>query len=233
MGTIGALATFKDRIGIVEDTINSLIDQLDLLLIYCNDEESYHSARRTLAGNVKKFRGVNITDRGKFFFCKELKGLDHVYFSMDDDLIYPKDYVSETLKSLQKYNQKAIVSYHGKKLIERGVKSYYAKLSDRQYRNDYRVLDRVTDDVAVDIVGAGCTAFNLQYFCPEDLKEDMMTDIEVSCMAERENKKRIVLKHRQGWVIENPKMVNKWTIWKHFQKTSDFRQTQLLNETFK
>jgi len=233
MAIIAALATFRDRIGIVNQTILSLVDQVDLLLIYCNDEEGYHAARKiSKSGTVKTYWGENITDRGKFHFCKELKDTDNVYFACDDDLIYPPDYVSHTLERLVHYKREAIVSYHGKKLVDRNLASYYARLSTKQKIYDYRVLYNVADDHEVDLIGCGCMAFDLRYFCPESLQEDMMTDIEVSCLAEKQGKKRMVLEHQAGWVRYNDQMQGKWTIWDHFQKHSDKVQTDLINQTF-
>jgi hypothetical protein len=232
MATIGALATFKDRVDIVKDVVKTIAPQIDLLMIYCNDEESYRNARTITDGNVKKVRGPNLTDRGKFYFCSELKGENHTYFAFDDDLLYPPDYVQHTLKELAKYNHKAIVSYHGKQLITRGVRSYYARQTPLEERHSYRVLGEVIGNHDVDLLGTGCMAFDLRYFCPENLKEDMMADIEVGCLAEQQHKRRIVLAHKMGWVTYHPKMQGKWTIWDEFANGGDERQTNLLNNTF-
>lgn len=233
MATIGGLATFADRIGIVEATVHSLIGQIDLLMIYCNDEPSFHNARRiTPDGTVKTFRGPDVTDRGKFHFCSQLKGTDHYYLTFDDDLIYPPDYVEHTVGELNKLNDQAIVSYHGKKLVE-PMQKYYAGLTERQDRAAYRVLYNVKGDHDVDMVGTGCMAFRLDYFCPENLREDMMADLEVSILAKEQGKRMVVLDHRGGWVRYHPAMATKWTIWDHYQQEDDSKQTILVNRLFR
>ena len=232
MANIGALATFHDRIGIVDDTIKSLHDQLDLLMIYCNDQESY-DALVIRYENVKKFHGPDINDRGKFAWCGMLKNSDNIYFTFDDDLIYPPDYVQKTLSELNKYGNRAVVGYHGKKLLDRNIKRYYVDPTEREKRYNYAVLYGVPENQVADIMGTGCMAFDLRYFCPDPLKEDMMTDIEVSCMAEYQKKNRIVIAHPPGWVTYNQKMKGRWTVWNHFQTESDKRQVELLNQYFK
>lgn len=227
MATIGALATFADRIGIVDETVRSLENQLDLLMIYCNDDPSYRHARHiTTSGNVKTFNGPNLTDRGKFHFCKELKGLDHVYFSFDDDLIYPPDYVQTMLIALATYGNQAIVSHHGKNVTCK-IDKYYRSQTDEEDRRSYRVLGTVIGSHEVNIIGTGCMAFDLRYFCPEDLQEDMMADIEVSVQAR--DKRMIVLPHLKGWVRYHPAMAGRWTVWDHFQKNNDQTQTNMVN----
>jgi len=146
-------------------------------------------------------------------------------------LIYPPNYVSNTVKQLAKYDNKAIVSYHGKIMLER-INKYYRQQTNNEERLSYRVLGNVLNDVEVDILGMGCVAFDLRYFAPIDLVEDMMTDIEVSCMAKRKDKRMVVLSHSEGWVRYNHKMLGKWTIWDHFQHTHDGLQTKMINETF-
>ena len=233
MANIGVITTFADRLGIVEDTINSVAEQLDLLLIYCNDAISYELGRLTKLGHVKKYFGANITDRGKFYFCKEFKNTDNVYFTFDDDIIFAPDYVEKTLAELERYNYKAIVSYHGKKLITRPIDKYYRPMTDAEERHDYKCLGSVMENKEVDIIGTGCMAFHLDYFCPTDLREDMMADIEVSALAFRQGKRCIVLAHPHGFIRYNGKMGNKWTIWDEYQTRDDKKQVELINKTWK
>lgn len=230
---IGALATFQDRIGIVEDTINSLVNQVDLLMIYCNDEPSFQNARKCLYGNVKKYRGQNLTDRGKFYWCKELAGTDTIYMTFDDDLIYPYNYVETTIKWLSYYQNKAIISYHGKQLIARNINSFYQRMDSVQERFDYRCLDFVKDNQRVDIIGTGCMAWHLDYFCPEFMQYDKMADIQISIQAKNEGKTLIVCQHLPEWIKYNKKMKGKYTIWDEFKTTPDKIQTKLINDNWK
>jgi hypothetical protein len=194
-------------------------------MVYCNDFESYKSARNTSAGNLKRFYGDNITDRGKFFFCKELQGTDHTYFTFDDDLLYPPNYVEHTLKQMEKHPG-AVVSYHGKRF--NSVDKYYRPLSEAEQREDFRCLGDVETDQRVNILGTGCMAFRLRDFCPTDLREDMMADLEVSNAAK--HLPLIVLAHQRWWINYNPKMKGKWTIWDEFQTRSDDRQVEYLRK---
>jgi len=232
MITIASVATFSDRIGIIEDTINSLVNQVDLIFIYANDYPSYVNARKILHGNVKKLKGPDLTDRGKFFICSELQGQDYVFFACDDDLIYPPDYVKRTCCYLQQNDNKVILSYHGKKLTHEKLKSYYQNPNNKNDIINYRCLGYVDQNQTVDIIGTGVMAFHVPYFCPLNLKQNMMADIEISILAKNQNKKLLVAAHEKNWIKYNPKMTNKWTIWDHFQQYPDTLQTKLVNENF-
>lgn len=231
MDTIGGMATFKGRIDIISDAIRSLAPQIDQLFIYCNDEESYN-ALKNYPKNVKKYLGENITDRGKFCFCEWYKGNDIVYFTVDDDLIYPIDYVKKTLMGLRRHDYKTIVGHHGKKFMGDHLINYYADLSPEQKKFSY-VFDRIiNDDYPVDLLGTGCMAFNIKYFTPDELIYDIMTDIEICCMAKRLDKKMVVLKHGHEWIQSNSKAEGIWSVYNHCRTNGCDKQTELIRKYF-
>lgn len=115
MKIVGGMATFPERqwksLG---DAIRSIIGQLDVLHLYLNEYESvpkwlyrfenvivHHGA--SLLGDLK--------DIGKFYGLSQEDGV-FVYVCLDDDGIYPSDYVERMLAGLNSLEQSCFVCSH-------------------------------------------------------------------------------------------------------------------------
>lgn len=99
----------------------------------------------------------DLADNGKFLHLKITKG-NEIYFTLDDDIIYPPDYVATTLANLAKHPN-SIITYHGRKLIGRDLPYYQA-------HKQYRFTSNQEIDIKIDVAGTGVTAFNTSIFSP-------------------------------------------------------------------
>lgn len=207
------IATLPDREKQLIKTVESLYNQVDKINIYLND---YHKIPDwCLDSKIRTRMTPNIGDQGKFMFSE--KGY---YFSCDDDLIYPPDYV-ETLKA--KINDN-IVTIHGKNFLV-PTKSYYHGAMDK-----IRCDSKLTVDTKVQIPGTGVMAFHTDtikfYF--EDFKRPNMADIWVGIKAKQLGIPVICIAHPANWVQLQE---TKGSIWEaHHQK--DEYQTSLINDNF-
>ena len=177
------LATFKARKDTLHQTVDSLRDQVDVIRIYAND----------YLPNIKGVEivtGEDLTDRGKFYFVGE----DEIYFSCDDDIIYPENYVSSTLEKLKQYPN-AILTYHGRKLLGEGRNYYHG-------HQVYHCLRTVPHDVFIDVAGTGVSCFDASKWKPDILKypDQKMSDLLFSLEAKKAGKKIICLAHSQWWL---------------------------------
>lgn len=149
------IATIPEREMFLEKTIASLIDQVDEINVGLNN---YKYVPEYLLNNPK-IRPVLLDnkrwDAAKYFFVHEYQWY---YFTCDDDLAYPPDYVSTMIKRINKlWKDKCIVSvhwHHFKKLmgnvdVHRDMQHYY-------YFND------LISDVAIPahIIGTGVAAYH-------------------------------------------------------------------------
>jgi len=115
--------------------------------------------------------GKDITDNGKFFWSGNK---NEYYFTCDDDIIYPPDYVEKTLPLIGN----RIVSYHGRRLTGLS-KSYY---------NGHKVYifnEFLNTERKLDVVGTGVMAFNTNIFSPSLWRTEnfKMTDLLISLEA--------------------------------------------------
>lgn len=176
MRVIVGMATTPERLEFAEVAVQSLRPQVDDIRLFINSEENY-------------------ADNAKFYWLSDYAE-PVFFFSCDDDIIYPSDYVERTLQAIDKH--KCIVSYHGRILT--GL--------NRNYYKDhlgFSCLKTVRADVEVDVAGTGVTAFRTDYFNPTDIYKSpykRMSDLIFSLEAAKQNKRIIVIKHREGYFTD-------------------------------
>jgi GT2 family glycosyltransferase len=183
MPIIVGIATFKGREELLKRTIESLDGQVDKIIIYDNE--------------VNK----DLTDNGKFYGLSLQKKACY-YFSCDDDIIYPPNYIQHTIQAIEKYN--CIVTYHGRKLKGKGLEYYHG-------HDAYSAFKNVSQDMEVDIAGTGVSAFKTSYFNPIDLihsEHKKMSDVIFSLEAKKQSKKIQIIIHGQEWIKEQRTQIN-------------------------
>jgi hypothetical protein len=181
------MATFAGREQAVERAINSLINQVDEIVLYDNEVNP------------------NLYDNGKFYGLK-LQRKPCYYFTCDDDLIYPPNYVQTMIVAIEKH--KTIVTHHGR-IVDSLDVSYY-----RSHKT-FRCLNYNTVECLIDVPGTGVTAFRTDYFNPKQLykaKDVKMSDIVFGLEAKKQGKKITILRHPSNWIrqiqIDNSKSIH-------------------------
>lgn len=200
------IATHPQRFESLLKMLQSIDGQFDETRIYLNQfshvpEELQHY--QTHIGN-------DITDNGKFFWSGNA---DEYYFTLDDDLIYPPDYVKVTLPEIRD----RIVTYHGRKLIGIGRK-YYTE------HKLYRFRESLDVDKSIDVPGTGVMAFDTNLFTPQMWKSKnfMMTDLLIGLEAAIYNNEIVCLKRPERWItqIEDCGGVS---IWEQFRNRDSYQ----------
>lgn len=149
--------------------INSLVPQVDRLIVAAGDE---------------------LGDRAKFLGCADAPP-DTIYLGVDDDLIYPPDYVEAITAGLERY-PRSIVSFHGWKLD---------KTTGEPYVDNYRCLENVWDDVPVHVAGTGVCAFRISTIRPlMDDFESINADVWLAVRAQERGIRRVVIAHPSYWL---------------------------------
>lgn len=98
MKRVAGIATIKGREESLQDTIDSLSDQMDEIHVFNGDEQ----------GDSAKFNAYRR-------YCH--------YFSCDDDLIYPPDYADRMIDCYDRHSG-SIITCHGRKFIP-PITNYY------------------------------------------------------------------------------------------------------------
>lgn len=220
---IAGMASIKSRAHILKKTIQSIINQVDHIHVYLND---YDSVPQFLQNNYKitfylgkiyKDRG----DTGKYFAINKVE--DGYFFSCDDDLLYPKDYVEKTVAFLKSHNDRVIATYHGAILKQGKLSNYYRDRKQIHYSHFQR------ESMEVNIGGTGVMAFHVDTFKPDitQFTYPNMSDIWVSIQAQEKRIPILCAPRSLDW-IRAEKLPESETI--YGSKKNHDMQTNILNE---
>ena len=193
------MATIPSRKHVLAKVVNSIINQVDSLIIYLNDFEEIPIF--LIDPKITVYKSQNeagkLGDAGKFYKSGELNGY---VLTIDDDLFYPPDYVKKIINKIKKY--KSIVSFHGRVLKKQPIADYYSK-STTEF---YRCLRDVIGDHNVHIGGTGVMGFHSSFINIniKDFKVPNMADIWLAKLAQQQKIPIIVAEHKAGWIKHAP-----------------------------
>ncbi len=179
------IATQPSRFESLLSTLQSIDGQFDEIRIYLNN---YKSVPPELE-KYTTYIGTDLTDNGKFFWSSNK---NEYYFTIDDDIIYPSDYVEQTIPQIKN----RVVSYHGRRLLEPDI-NYYDNHKTYYY---YSYLEK---ERKIDVAGTGVMAFNTNIFSPDLWKSPnyKMTDLLISLEAHLYNIPIVCLPKNNRWLF--------------------------------
>jgi len=171
-------------------TVNSIINQVDLLFVILNGYEKIPAFLAGLPRVSSVMLDNSMTDAAKAYNIEDREGY---VFLLDDDIITPKTYVSDLIEAIDKY--KCIVTLHGK-TYPRPFSSFY------KIQGNYRCLGNVLKDVQVDVGGTGVMAWHTDHFKLQysDLASPNMADIWISKRAMEQGVKIMVIAHTENYL---------------------------------
>ena len=106
----GSLASFPIRIDQLREAFDSIIGQVDHLFVYLN---GYQSTPKFLCRSdvtaIHESHG-DLRELGKFV---GLSGQPGYHLTLDDDIVYPPDYVETMLIEVERLGRRALVGTHG------------------------------------------------------------------------------------------------------------------------
>lgn len=187
---LAALPTREESLRIC---IESLIGQVDGIGVYLNGWD--YIPKFLMDEKISVARSQDHGDRGdagKFYW---IDGFEGYYFSCDDDIRYPRDYVSRTIEAIEHYGRKAVVGFHGSKILE-GFSDYYEKNS----RKVYMFSKEVEEDTQVHILGTGTIGFHTSSIDVRlsDFEFPNMADVFMARLGQEQLVPFIVQKHCAG-----------------------------------
>lgn len=192
------IAAIPEREKALEETIKSLINQVDRIGVYLNNWDhpilpAYLNHKKIEIMTSQK--NGDYGDAGKFYWVDNFKGY---YFTCDDDIVYPKDYISRTISAIKKYNNKAVIGFHGS-IIKDDFETYY----DPKYRQVLSFATERANDTPVHILGTGTIGFNTDTIKVSfaDFLEPNMADIWFAKLGQEQEVAFIVQKHKKGEMI--------------------------------
>lgn len=194
------MATFPTRELIIAEAVESLLPQVDKLVIWVNGEMElpqacYHEKVELYWG--KDVLGFDIGCAGKFAFAFEWEGY---IFTVDDDIVYPADYVEKSIAKIEEYNRECIFSYHGR--ITKLPITTYRSLKDMVKNCSFQ--QDVGKDTECHIIGTGVMFFHADTIFPKydimEMKHTNVSDIHFAQSMDMRGIRTIVAEHNKGWL---------------------------------
>jgi glycosyltransferase involved in cell wall biosynthesis len=222
--TTATIASIPQRRTNLSLTINSIIDQFDRIYVYLNDYENIPAFLQHPKITVARSQDFeDLADNGKFFWCSEIDGY---HFTLDDDIVYPRDYVMKLTEKIRKHQFKVIVGVHGIVFNFRKFKSYY----DSNSRVIFNFNQALKNDSMVDILGTGTMAYHTKTirFDMNKFENKRMVDIYVSIQAQESEIPRVAVERPNEWLIESQVNDNGSIYYQYFK--NDTIQTELVKK---
>ncbi len=183
------------RIDSLEKTIKSIYNQCDVINVALNDN---HDNIPLFLYDTKINLFLTDNSLGDAFKFIDLMNTNEGYFlSIDDDLIYPPNYVEYMVGKSKEYGDRKVITLHGRNFSKFPVGGYYRSATER-----YNCLGKVKNDVKVQFGGTGVMCFHssllkipLSYF-----RAANMADVWVGKHCIENNIEIICAKHDEGYI---------------------------------
>lgn len=216
---VGCMTTFPGRFDIIRQTAGSVAPQLDALLIYVNESTEGMPDFSDMP-NVTILDGRDhagdLLANGKSYLLQFVE--DCEVLTLDDDFIYPPDYVARNLELLRKMDGRCAITTHGS-VIPDGVDWYYE-------RNFFLVSIRgVTHLQMCNLAGSGTMCFDQRRMPVDtrDLLKEVMVDLKLSLAARDAGLPIFVLPRAESWL----EVIRKPGLWEKFSNHGLTHHTDL------
>jgi hypothetical protein len=191
-----SMAAVPWRAEALQQVVASLLPQVDCLNIYLNDWEETPTFLDDPKINavMSQNESGNLGAKGKFYWCENIRGY---HLTVDDDILYPSNYVEEILQGLSRYS-KCVVSYHGSILNYPVFKKRNNKLT--------HFVKNCRKDMSVALVGTGVVAYDASQLDVKlnIFKSNYWADGWFSLQVRNAGFRCIVLRHKAEWLLPIP-----------------------------
>jgi hypothetical protein len=193
---VAGMATMPSRVTTFPLAVGSIIGQVDRLYLYLDGHKEVPECVRYNPRVIPILAGQEpgLGCDGKFLgLTRERKSC--LYLGIDDDIVYPPDYVSHLARELAAYGSRAVVGVHGIRLT-----SPFA--SYRRDRSVFNFAESLPQRQPVDILGSGTILFDTKTikFDPRRWKHKNVTDIQVALEAAKVELPMICVARNKGFV---------------------------------
>jgi len=145
-----------NRIDSLVKSLESIIDQCDIINVSLNSHDGdipeilYHDKVNLILSDN------SLGDAMKFYMLDKSNGY---YLTIDDDLIYPPNYVEYMIAKCKEYGNTRVITLHGRNFSSFPIASYYRSATER-----YACLNTVNKNVIVQFGGTGVMCFHTDLF---------------------------------------------------------------------
>lgn len=192
-----SLATIPRRLANLERVVGRLVQQCHQLNVYLNGHRSVPSflLQPTVQVALSRDHGDR-GDAGKFWWCEGLG--DAYHLTVDDDILYPRDYCRRLVAKIDQFGRRAAVGVHGVMLPQRVGNGYYGE------RRVYPCFRGLRHSKAVHLLGTGTLGYHTSTLDVRraDFRRPNMADIWFCLVARRQGIPLVCIRRTRGWLAD-------------------------------
>ncbi|MBK5938448.1 glycosyltransferase family 2 protein [Halochromatium roseum] len=220
-----SVCSVPEREKLLYRTLESLTGQVDEIHVYLDRYHETPDFVRNCHHNVHVVSSAEqpgLRDNGKFLPLSRLR--ECYFFTVDDDIIYPADYIATMIQRIEFYGCKAVLGVHGVLLPEQ-ARLYYSG-----YRRVFSFKRALERDALVNNLGTGTVGCHISALIGLGLEHFSipgMADLHLSIFCKQHSIPMIALARHANWLIEQE--TSNISIYQEFYKT-DQAQSVLVAE---
>ncbi|MEJ8673530.1 glycosyltransferase family 2 protein [Chromobacterium amazonense] len=217
------LCSIPKREESLKKTILSIHKQCDQINLYLDGYTSIPDWLEKYNFNITLSKDLpGLRDNGKFLPLDKVEK-DSYYLTIDDDIIYPPDYVNSMIEWIEKFNRKCVIGVHGV-ILKNNPTGYF---SDR--RIVYKFTSELEEARAVNLLGTGTLAFHTSTIKDISLKDfnlPGMADLYFGIACKMREIPSIAIPRHENWLSEIESEAGE-TLYHEF-KNNDDAQSKLI-----
>ena len=212
-----SMASIPERAdGMVRVMIDLLpyCDNFDVCLNGYPADVNYQGFNDPKVNVIRMLVGDGAGAGGKFYASRRTPGY---HITVDDDLMYPQDYVATLIRGLEKYKRQAIVGIQGSFIVQGNASliSIYHQTA-------------LSQDIPVHMLGTGTMAYHTDSFNVDMTQfHPGKIDDQVAAMALQAHVPMIVLAHDANWLKEDTEVAMKRPLRRDLHALEAARQRML------
>ncbi|UMA67226.1 hypothetical protein LVO79_20680 (plasmid) [Roseivivax marinus] len=195
-GTVASLATMPSRMTSLPATLASIIDQVDHVFVHLNEFKEVPDFLKRPEVTITRSQDVgNLRDTGKFLGLRDVSD-STLFFTIDDDIIYPSNYVEKMTAALDHYDRRVAVGVHGT-IFPNKPRGFFDRIAIH-FKRELAV------DIPVSCLGTGTTAFQVGTLRPKisDFRTHGMADLYFAEIAKNNDVPLITIARRSDWLYD-------------------------------
>jgi glycosyltransferase involved in cell wall biosynthesis len=198
-----SLCSIPERQALLQRTLASLASQVDEVHLYLDRYTAVPSFISVIHPKVHVVRSQDapgLRDNGKFLPLLSLAQPCY-FFTADDDIEYPPDYVNAMLAKLEHYGGQAVVGVHGV-LVPDQAEGYFSS-----WRRVFLFSKGLAKDQLVNNLGTGTVAFDTSCLPGLDYRKFAhagMADLYLSVFCKRQGVPMVAVARPDDWLKEQP-----------------------------
>ena len=216
---VGCMTTFPGRFDILREVVHNIATQLDALLIYVNESvdglPDLSDIPCVYIFDGKDHAG-DLLANGKPYLLNFVE--DCEVFMLDDDFIYPPDYVARHLALLRRMGGRCLTTTHGSVIPENSAWYYERNAS----LISHRAVNRLQ---MCNLAGSGTVCFDQKRLPVDiaDLMQEVMVDLKLSLAARDAGLPIFVLPREDDWLTA----ILKAGLWERYSGSGLTHHTEL------